>query len=157
MQIRIFSIGKVKADFVKSGETEYLKRLGNSVWKFERIELDAETVSGNQTATAQKKEADRLLAKIRGGELLVVLDERGRQMPSEKFASWLQSRADSGVKSIAFAIGGAYGWHPDVYQRADLKLSLSELTFPYQLTRLILIEQLYRAHTINQGTPYHKA
>ena len=157
MQIRIFSIGKVKAEFVKAGESEYLKRLGNSGWKLERIELDAKTVSGKQTATAQKKEADRLLAKVRTGELLVVLDERGRQMTSEKLAHWLQGHADSGVKSLAFAIGGAYGWHPDVYQRAELKLSLSELTFPYQLTRLILVEQLYRAHTINQGSPYHKA
>lgn len=157
MQIRIFSIGKVKADFVKTGEAEYLKRVSKSGWKLERVELDAETVSGNQILQAQKKEADRLLARVPAGETLVVLDERGRQMPSEQFAEWLQTRADSGVKSLAFAIGGAYGWHPDVYQRADLKLSLSELTFPYQLTRLILIEQLYRAHTINQGTPYHKA
>ena len=157
MQIRIFSIGKVKADYVKLGEAEYLKRFTGGGWKIERIELDAETASANQVAVAQKKEADRMLAKLRPDDFLVVLDERGQQMGSESLAQWLQTRLDAGTKSLVFAIGGAYGWHPDIYQRADFKLSLSSLTFPYQLTRLILVEQLYRAYTINQGTPYHKA
>ena len=157
MQIRIFSIGKVKADYVKLGEAEYLKRFTGSGWKIERVELDAETASANQVAVAQKNEADRMLAKLRSEDFLVVLDERGQQMGSESLAQWMQTRLDAGTKSLVFAIGGAYGWHPDIYQRADFKLSLSALTFPYQLTRLILVEQLYRAYTINQGTPYHKA
>lgn len=157
MQIRIFSIGKIKADFVKLGEAEYLKRLNASGWRVERIELDAETVSGNQVVMAQKKECDRLLGRLREQEFLVVLDENGKQMTSEKLAHWLQSHVNSGVSNIALAIGGAYGWHPDIYQRANFRLSLSELTFPYQLTRLILIEQLYRAYSILQGSPYHKA
>lgn len=157
MQIRIFSIGKVKAGFIKAGEYEYLKRMSGSGWRLEQIELEAETVSGNQVATAQKKETARLLSKLRDGELLVVLDERGRQLDSQSLANWIQDKMDLGARSLVFAIGGAHGWHPDIFQRATLKWSLSQLTFPYQLTRLILVEQLYRAFTINQGVPYHKA
>lgn len=157
MQIRIFSIGKIRADYVQAGEAEYLKRMGSSGWKIERIEVDAETASGNNQGPAQKREAERLLSRVKDDELLIVLDERGRQLSSQGLADWLETRVNAGQKSVAFAIGGAFGWHADIERRADFTLSLSQLTFPYQLTRLILVEQLYRAHTIIQRLPYHKS
>jgi 23S rRNA (pseudouridine1915-N3)-methyltransferase len=157
VKIRIISIGKIKADFVKRGEAEYLKRLTASGWKVDRIELDSETVSGNQVAVAQRREAERLLGRIQSTDLLVVLDERGKRFTSASFADWFGQRQRDGTKAIVLAIGGAYGWHEDVYRRANEQLSLSDLTFPYQMARLILIEQIYRASSILQGLPYHKA
>ena len=157
MIVRIISIGKIKSRFVRDGEAEYIKRLTGSGTRIERVEVDAESVSNKNVAQAQAKEAQRLLARIAPDDFLVVLDVKARQMDSEELAQWMRQRIDSGVRTMVWAIGGAYGWHPDIFARANLRLSLSELTFPYQLTRLILVEQLYRAHTINQGTPYHKA
>lgn len=156
MHIKIISIGKVRTSYLKEGESEYLKRLSSSPYRIDRLELDPASAAGTTIEAAQESEAEKVLAKIQSGDFLVALDEQGRQMSSEQLAQWLGNHAQQGTKQIVFAIGGAWGWHPSIYQRAQLRLSLSEMTFPYQLTRLILIEQLYRAHSILQGSPYHR-
>jgi 23S rRNA (pseudouridine1915-N3)-methyltransferase len=154
--IKILSVGKVRMPFIKEGEAEYQKRLAASPYRLERIEIDAVQAMGKNFAAAQLAEADKTLARLHPGDFLVVLDERGKQMSSQNLALWLGNHAQQGTKTIVFAIGGAWGWHSSIYERANLRWSLSELTYPYQLTRLILIEQLYRAHSILQGTPYHR-
>lgn len=157
MIIRIVSIGKVKSSFIKAGEEEYLKRLRGSPFKIDQLELDAESSGENNRLGAQEKEAERLMGRLKADDFLIVLDEGGTEMTSTVLAQHLQAHMNQGRKSVHFAIGGAYGWAKSVYQRADLVLSLSQLTFPFQLTRLILIEQLYRSYSIIQGAPYHKA
>jgi 23S rRNA (pseudouridine1915-N3)-methyltransferase len=153
MRIRIFSIGRVKQDFVLSGENEYLKRLKKHV-RIELTELD-ESNSGPPDA-ARQKEAEQVLARLKKGEFLIVLDEAGQAMSSHNLSELIEKRQLSGSPDIAFAIGGAYGWHHTIRDRADLVLSLSKMTFTYQMTRLILVEQIYRALSILRGEPYHK-
>ena len=104
----------------------------------------------------QAREADEVLKKTKGYDYLVVLDERGKEMTSKAFSEFVQTRMNSGIKTVCFAIGGAFGFAEKVRQEADLILSLSALTFPHQLTRMLLVEQLYRAHTLMKGISYHK-
>lgn len=152
LSARIISIGKVRQRFVLEGEKEYLPRL-RSFFSLSFVELGA--AEGASAVESQQREGQALLQKVKPGEHLVVLDERGAQFTSLQFAEWLRARQLHGAP-LLFALGGAYGWPEEVRARADTLLSLSSLTFPYQLTRLILVEQLYRAATIVQGHPYHK-
>lgn len=102
-----------------------------------------------------RREGDRILAAIKAGEKVVALDERGREHSSVGLATVLSTWQDQGVRDVVFVVGGAYGLDDRVRQRADLVLSLSQLTFPHQLVRVVLVEQLYRALTIIKGLPYH--
>ena len=145
MKLRVLSVGKVKQQFVLEGEAEYLKRLKPWV-KLEVCEVEP------------KKEDDSaaVFSKLKPGEFFVALDERGKRLNSKQFADFLAQEMSGGRSAITFAIGGASGWSEQVRGKAGLVLSLSDLTFPYQLTRLILVEQIYRAFTIIKGQPYHK-
>jgi len=107
--------------------------------------------------SAKKEEAELFLSKIRKDDFLIVLDERGKDYTSPGLAELLERESTMGRSSFVFAIGGAHGWHESVRQRANIVLSLSRLTFPYQMVRLILTEQIYRAMTLIKGIPYHKA
>ena len=140
MRIKIITLGRVKQSFVKAGEAEYVKRLPQD-WKLSFKEL-------SETAKLEKE--------VDARELVVALDEQGKQFSSLEFAQYLQKKMVSGTSSVTFVIGGAYGLAPEVISRADLKLSLAKMTFPFQLCRLVLVEQLYRAITLIKGQPYHK-
>lgn len=155
MEIKIISVSKVKQDFVLAGEAEYLPRLKKWV-KFETIELGAQALDSVPADKARASEAKAVLDRLKEGDYLIVLDERGKQFNTEGFAKILKDRLQSGKNSLVFAIGGAYGWDSAVRERADQVISLSSLTFPFQLTRLILTEQIYRAFTILNNIPYHK-
>lgn len=157
MILKIYSIGKVKSSFIKEGEEEYLKRLKSSPLKIERIELDAGRVAAGDVEKSQEKESALLMERLKTGDYLVLLDERGTEMSSTAFAHYLEQQMGQSRKAIHFAVGGAYGWHKRIYSRADKVLSLSKMTFPFQMARMLLIEQLYRAHTIISGAPYHKS
>jgi 23S rRNA (pseudouridine1915-N3)-methyltransferase len=104
----------------------------------------------------QEREALELLRKLDSFDYVFALDERGKQLSSKDFARQLEKQMQTGVRSLAFVIGGAFGLSEKIRQRANYVLSLSELTLPHQLTRLVLVEQLYRAHTIMRGVSYHK-
>jgi 23S rRNA (pseudouridine1915-N3)-methyltransferase len=106
-------------------------------------------------AHQQRVEGERILAALRPGERVVALDERGKLLDSRQFAAQLGTWRDQGSRQVAFVVGGAYGLDPSVRERADLVLSLSPMTFPHQLVRLLFAEQLYRATAILQGSPYH--
>ncbi len=157
MKIRIISVGKVKQGFIKAGEKEYQKRLPPHV-KLDVVEIEAG--KGHESGDIEKikeLQSQAVLSVLKDNELLVVLDEIGQAFNSTQFSDWLQGRMVRGDSQFVFAIGGPYGWSSRMRSRADLVLSLSHLTFPYQLCRFILIEQLYRAFSIMEGSPYHKA
>lgn len=103
----------------------------------------------------KNREGDKILEAINKEDFVVLLDERGKEFRTVEFAGWLEKKMASSVKRVIFVIGGAWGFSDDVYSRADMKMSLSKMTFPHQLVRLLFAEQLYRAFTVTRGEPYH--
>lgn len=159
MRITVIAVGKIKEKYLKDGIQEYAKRLsrfcGLQIVEVED-EQAAESLSAAQEEQVKKREGDRILKKLKEGSLVVILDIKGAKLDSEAFAAKLQGYFVSGVSHITFIIGGSMGLHPSVTARADLRLSFSDMTFPHQLVRLILLEQVYRAFKINNGEIYHK-
>ena len=155
MKIVVLSVGRVRQQFVVQGEAEYLQRIKGN-FQVELVELGMESPESMSASEVQAREAEEVLKKTKPYDYLVVLDERGKGMTSKGLSDVIQARMNSGIKSVCFVIGGAYGFAEKVRQEADLILSLSAFTFPHQLTRLLLVEQLYRAHTLMKGISYHK-
>jgi 23S rRNA (pseudouridine1915-N3)-methyltransferase len=155
MKIVVVSVGKVRQGFVKDGEREYLQRLKGR-FPVELMELGLEAPESMSTGEVIAAEALALEKRTAGFEYRVALDERGKTLTSAQFAGFIDARAKSGIRSLCFMIGGAYGFAETVRQRSQYVLSLSTLTFPHQLSRLLLVEQLYRAHTLLHGGTYHK-
>ena len=155
MKIVVLSVGRVRQRFVLDAEGEYLQRIKGS-FQVDLVELGMESPESMKPAEVQAREAEEVLKKIKNYDYLVVLDERGKEMSSKALSEFIQTRMNSGIKSVCFVIGGAYGFAEKVRQEADLILSLSALTFPHQLTRMLLVEQLYRSHTLIKGISYHK-
>ena len=106
-------------------------------------------------AKQKKREGEQILKKIEPGDYVVLLDERGKEFTSKKFAQFIQQQANNGLKALVFVIGGAYGFSEAVYARQNAQIALSQLTFPHIMTRLIFAEQIYRAFTILHNEPYH--
>lgn len=156
MKIRILSVGKVRQSFIRDGETEYLKRIRGNRLSVVVEELGLESPSSLGSHEVQEREAQEILKRIKGFDLIVALDERGSSPSSIAFANLIEKWMQGSAKSVVFLIGGAYGFSEKIRHQADYVLSLSPMTFPHQLTRLVLIEQLYRAQTLIQGTGYHK-
>lgn len=152
MRIRILLIGRTERGPVADGMEDYLNRCARMA-QVEPVVL-AEERAG-QPEHRQRAEGERILAALKPGERLVALDERGELLTSPGFAARLGAWRDTGVRQAAFAIGGAYGLHEAVRARANLVLSLSPMTFPHQLVRVLFAEQLYRALTILHRLPYH--
>jgi 23S rRNA (pseudouridine1915-N3)-methyltransferase len=148
--------GKTRDAFIREGIELFRKRVERyAPFQIDTIP-DLKNTRNLTMREVQEREAEQMLRRIRSGDYLVLLDERGEQYPSISFAEYLNS-LEGRVSHLIFAIGGAYGFAESVYQRADAKLSLSLLTFSHQLVRLIFMEQLYRAFTILKGEPYHHA
>lgn len=155
MKLKFICIGKTGKAFLEEGEKEYLNRLKHYV-HLERIELpDLKNQKSLTIEQLKEQEGKELLGKVAPGEQLYLLDENGKEFSSVEFASFLQQRFNSGGKGIVFAVGGAFGFSPEVYAAAQGKLSLSRMTFSHQMVRMIFFEQLYRAMTILRGEPYH--
>lgn len=156
--IAILAVGRLKEKYLTLGVGEYLKRLSPYA-KVELSEVEDESFPDNPSpAERQKvreKEGMRLLNCLRPGTFLVALDEKGVSRSSEEMAGLLNELALAGRSDLTFVIGGSLGLSPKIVQRADLRLSFSKLTFPHQLFRLILFEQLYRWLKISRGEPYH--
>lgn len=159
MNISVISVGKLKEKYLKSGIEEYTKRLG-SYTKINEIEVAdekaPEQLSGADMEIVKKKEAERILAKISPDAYVIALAIDGKMKTSEQLAKDIESLMTYGRSKIVFVIGGSLGLHDEVLKRADEKLSFSKMTFPHQLMRLILVEQVYRAFRIMKGEPYHK-
>ncbi|HEM3578006.1 TPA: 23S rRNA (pseudouridine(1915)-N(3))-methyltransferase RlmH [Streptococcus suis] len=159
MKIKLITVGKLKEKYLKDGIAEYSKRLGRFT-KLELIELADEKTpdKASQAENEQilKKEAERIIAKIGDRDYVIALVIEGKQFPSEEFSKKLSDIAVSGYSDITFIIGGSLGLDPQVKKRANLLMSFGQLTLPHQLMKLVLIEQIYRAFMIQQGSPYHK-
>lgn len=159
MKIKVITVGKLKEKYLKEGIAEYSKRLSRFT-KLEFIELvDEKTpdkASPAENSLILKKEADRILAKISDRDFVIALAIEGKQFPSEDFSRKLTEITVSGHSDIAFIIGGSLGLDPIVKKRANLLMSFGQLTLPHQLMKLVLMEQIYRAFMIQQGSPYHK-
>lgn len=159
MNITIISVGKIKEKHMKQGIDEYLKRL-SAYTKINILELPDEKAPENLSQTQMKqikqKEGARILDKIHPDAYVIALAIEGKQASSEQFAEHLGRLSASGKNSVVFVIGGSLGLSEEVMRRADEALSFSKMTFPHQLMRLILVEQVYRAFRILRGEPYHK-
>ncbi len=157
--ITILCVGKLKEAYWRDAMAEYTKRLGGFC-KFNVVELDETKVSDHpsekEIATAIEKEGERILAKIPASALVIALCIEGKSWSSEELASYIATQSVNGVSHIVFLIGGSYGLSPRVKQLAQVKLSFSKMTFPHQLFRVLLTEQIYRAFQINNQSPYHK-
>lgn len=159
MKITIIAVGKLKERFYRDAVAEYGKRLGRYC-KLEIIQVEDEKTP-DQAKEAQgqlilKKEADRILKHIREDAFVVTLEIRGKEYDSEGFAGELERLMTQGVSHIQFVIGGSLGLHEEVCKKADRAVSFSKMTFPHQLMRVILLEQIYRGYRIINGEPYHK-
>jgi 23S rRNA (pseudouridine1915-N3)-methyltransferase len=159
VNISIVTIGKLKEKYLKQGIDEYLKRL--SIYaKVDVIELPDEKAPENLSETemmmVKEKEGERILGKINDDTHVIALAIEGKMKSSEQLAKDLDQLATYGKSKIAFVIGGSLGLSNAVMKRANDTLSFSKMTFPHQLMRLILVEQIYRAYRINRGEPYHK-
>ena len=154
LNIRLIWVGKSRQSFVKEGLAFFLKRL-RPYAQVECVEVRSANHSGREAAAAVNQESEAILNRINMGERVILLDERGKALDSHALADWLAQDAMAGVTSVVFIIGGAHGVNEAVRQRADKTLSLSKMTLPHQLVRLFLVEQLYRASTLNAGHGYH--
>ena len=159
MKVTVVVVGKLKERYLKEGIGEYSKRLSRFC-DLQLLEVEdeqaPESLSEALEEQVKKKEAVRILSKLKEGTFLIVLDVKGEKKTSEGFANALQASFTSGKSNITFVIGGSLGIDTILVKKADLRLSLSDMTFPHQLTRLILLEQLFRAFKIINGETYHK-
>ena len=155
MRIIVLAVGKTDRKELQQLIDTYVKRLTHYI-KFEiKLLPDIKNVKHLSVAEQKKKEGETILKEISTADVLVLLDERGRQFTSKEMAASLQTRMNSGIKNLVFVIGGPYGFSDAVYQKASQEISLSKMTFSHQMIRLFFVEQLYRAFTILKNEPYH--
>lgn len=156
MKIKIIALGKIKEKFLKEGIDEFLKRL-TPYASVEIVELaPIEIKDENLTDKILEQEGEKILAQIKSNSYVITLEIEGANFSSEKFAQKLDEIANQGFNEFVFVIGSSCGLAKTVSARANLKLSLSKMTFLHQFTRLLLIEQIYRAFKILKGETYHK-
>ena len=159
MNINIIAIGKLKERYWQDAVREYSKRLG-SYCSLQIIELKESPLRANPSAAdelaVKEAEGQEILRRIRRKDYVISLEIRGKGMSSEQLAAKIEDLALNGKSTIDFVIGGSLGLSPAVSQRADLKLSFSAMTFPHQMMRVILLEQIYRSFKIIRGETYHK-
>ena len=159
MKIKLITVGKIKEKFFKDAILEYSKRL-SKFCNLEIIEVQDEMTPDKATDVENQKilekEGDRILSKIKDSDFLITLEIEGKKLSSEDLAKKLSSIYLSGQSTIDFVIGGSLGLDKKVKARSDFSLSFSDMTFPHQLMRVIVLEQIYRAFKINANEPYHK-
>ena len=155
MNIKLMAIGKTDNKALQTLIDDYTKRLSFYI-KFDLdIIPDIKNAKNLSEAQQKEKEGELILAKLTPTDQLILLDENGSTFSSMGFSDYLQKKMNSGVKTLVFVIGGPYGFSAEVYQKAQGKVSLSEMTFSHQMVRLFFIEQLYRGFTILRNEPYH--
>jgi 23S rRNA (pseudouridine1915-N3)-methyltransferase len=159
MKINIIAVGKLKEKYLKEAVNEYSKRL-SKFCQLDIVEVSDEKapdkLSKLEEEKVKKREGQRIIKKIKDGSLVIVLDIKGEKLDSEGFANKLNSFFISGKSNITFIIGGSLGLDDEVLNLADFRFSLSDLTFPHQLARVILLEQIFRAFKILANETYHK-
>ncbi len=159
IKITVLCVGRIKEKYWNEAIAEYSKRLSRYC-KLEIVEVaDEKTPDDAPPAICEQikqKEAERILKNIDDHAFVCTLEIKGKKFTSEEFASFLDNKAVSGVSHIQFVIGGSLGLHESILKRSDFPLSFSDMTFPHQMMRVVLLEQIYRGYRINNGEPYHK-
>lgn len=159
MNITIIAVGKLKEKYLKSAIDEYSKRLGRYC-KIKIIELADEKTPDNASPKDEliikEKEGEKILKNIKDNMFVIALDLNGKMLSSEELAKFIDKSTVSGKSNFTFVIGGSLGLSKEVLNRSNYKLCFSKMTFPHQLFRVMLLEQIYRAFRINNGEPYHK-
>lgn len=159
MKITIITVGKIKEKYLKDAIAEYSKRL-SKYCKLEIVEVADEKTPDNASETVENqiraKEGERILKYVKDDAYVITLEIKGRQVTSEELADKIDTLGIQGTSHITFIIGGSIGLGEEVLTRSDYALSFSKMTFPHQLMRVILLEQIYRSYRIIHGEPYHK-
>ena len=159
MKIKVVTVGKLKEKYLKDGISEYSKRISRFA-KLEMIELADEKTPDKASESENQKileiEGQRILSKVGDRDFVIVLAIEGKTLSSEEFSKQLEEASIKGFSTLTFIIGGSLGLAQDVKKRSNLSVSFGRLTLPHQLMRLVLVEQIYRTFTIQQGSPYHK-
>lgn len=155
MKTCLLVIGKTDAAYIREGIEEYEKRLKRYIPYEMKVLPDVKNARNMGESLQKEKEGEMILEQLQATDLVVLLDEKGRQYTSVEFSEYLAQKMLGGIKRLVFVIGGPYGFSEMVYQRANDKLSLSKMTFSHQMVRMIFAEQIYRAMTILKGEPYH--
>lgn len=155
MKISLIAVGKTDVKWVREGVELYSSRLKHYI-QFSMDEIpELKNTSAFAKEQIKAKEGELVLKRLKPSDEVILLDERGKEYTSVELARKMEERISRSGRDIVFVIGGAYGFSPEVYSRADGKMSLSKMTFSHQMVRAIFIEQLYRAFTIIRGEPYH--
>lgn len=153
MNIKVVMIGKTNESYIQEGVLLFQSRLKHYC-KFDWNEITVKKNSGSDEQILAL-EALQILKFVEKSDFLVLLDEKGKEFSSVKFSNWIEKHMTTSGGSLVFVIGGAFGFHSSIYERANLKVALSQMTFTHQMIRLIFIEQLYRAFTIIKNEKYH--
>ncbi len=155
MKIILLLVGKTEFLWLRGGIELYEERLKHYV-SYQRVEIpELKTVGNLSQQQIKEREGEAIMKFLKQNDELILMDERGEEFTSEKFASYIEKKSIHGIKNVVFVIGGAYGFSEELYKRANEKISLSKMTFSHQMVRVIFLEQLYRAYTIIKGEPYH--
>lgn len=155
MKINLLVVGKTNKTYLQDAESEYVKRLGKYI-KFQKIEIpELKNAKNLSEIQIKEQEGKLILNKLEPHGFIVLLDDKGKEFTSKKWANWIQEQMNRGYKHVTFVIGGAYGFSEAVYEKSNSKMSLSRMTFSHQMVRLFFTEQLYRGFTILNNEPYH--
>jgi len=155
MKVKLIMIGKTAFDFVESGESMYENRLKHYC-NFQKVVLaDVKNAKNFTHPELKKKEGKLFLEKLAKTDFVVLLDENGTELSSRRFASFIEKKGIDYAGELVFVIGGAFGFSDAIYERANSKISFSQMTFSHQIVRVLFLEQLYRAFTIIKGESYH--
>lgn len=155
MKIKLLLVGKTDDKDIASATEKYLKRLKHYIDFIIEVIPDLKNTKNLSQDEQKSKEGELILAKVENADVLVLLDEKGKEFRSVEFANYLQKKMNAGTRNLIFVVGGPYGFSEQVYSRANEKIALSKMTFSHQMVRLFFTEQVYRAMTILRNEPYH--
>lgn len=155
MKITLLAIGKTGTSYLREGIEGYVRRIGHYVPFEFKILPDIKNTRSLTEERQKAMEGEAFMSVMQPGDYVVLLDERGKEMTSRGFSEYIAAKMHVVSRQLIFVIGGPYGFSPEMYARADDKLSLSRMTFSHEMVRLFFVEQIYRAMTIMRGEPYH--
>lgn len=155
MNIKLVVVGKTEEKYLREGIDIFEKRLKFYI-PYEMVIIPSLKDTKNLSPQMVKdKEGESILKQVAKADKVVLFDEKGKEFRSMEYADFLQKNMNSGIKTLAFVVGGAFGFSDEVYNKADLKIAMSKMTFSHQMIRLMIVEQIYRAFTILKNEPYH--
>lgn len=155
VKILLLTIGNTDKNYMREGIDDYVKRLSFYIPFEMKVIPDIKNRSSLTPELQKEKEGQLILNQVSSGDYLILLDEHGVEFTSIGFSRWIEKKMIAGIRQLIFVIGGPYGFSNAVYQRSDIKISMSQLTFSHQMVRMIFVEQIYRAMTIIKNEPYH--